>query len=211
MPKPIQGIATAERSKSIDISDFIRKKVFDKNIITSYCIYWGKELNQDSDCMNIDVIVTSDEKYMRLRYVVNPESEVDRKEMDYRVYFDSMKSNLGKGDVYYFVCPVSNQRCRILYMAYGSEYFKSRLSYRNRIYYNCQASSKRLYATNRYFKLTDKFDKFKETNFRLLYNGKKTRSFMKIEKMAKDINYFDKERNVNMFDSIMRMKIMKDF
>lgn len=160
--------------------------------------------------MNIDVIVTSDEKYMRLRYVVNPDSEVDRREMDYRVCFDSVKSNQGKGNVYYFICPVSNQRCRILYMAYGCEYFKSRLSYRNRIYYNCQICSKRLYATNRFFKLNNNYEKLIDTNFRVFYNGKKTKSLKKILKLANDTNYFDKLRNINMFDSIMRMKAMRN-
>jgi hypothetical protein len=50
--------------------------------------------------------------------------------LDYKIQLTSIPSNLGRGEVLYFVCPTSGRRARILYRAYGSHYFKSRQAYR---------------------------------------------------------------------------------
>lgn len=61
--------------------------------------------------------------------------------INYKVRIIGIPSNLGKGEVYYFICPFTHKRCKILYMGYGSHYFKSREAYWNRIYYASQLSS----------------------------------------------------------------------
>lgn len=68
--------------------------------------------------------------------------EAVKKEVSYKVNFVSVPSNLGKGQVYYFLCPFSQLRCKTLFMGYGSLYFKSLKAYSHRIYYPLQLSSR---------------------------------------------------------------------
>jgi hypothetical protein len=127
--------------------------------------------------------------------------------MDYKVYLEGIKSNLGKGTVYYFLCPVSNRKCRVLYLAYGSHYFKSRYAYRNRIYYNCESCSKRDYANTRYWKLQKKYDNLIKINFREFYNGKETRTLNKIDNLRNQVEYFDYARMLEVENYMKRKKI----
>ena len=98
-------------------------------------------------------------------------------------------------------------KCRVLYLAYGSQYFKSRSAYQNRIYYNCQSCSKRDYANSRYWKLQKKYDKLMKTNFRESYKGKETRSLNKIDNLRNQVNYFDYARMIEVENYMKRKKI----
>lgn len=40
MPKPLQGVATAERSKRLEIKDFLKKKTFKNNINIHGYLTW---------------------------------------------------------------------------------------------------------------------------------------------------------------------------
>lgn len=71
--------------------------------------------------------------WLRLMYKITDRTTGEVKEYDYKIYLEVLRSNLGKGEVPYFVCPVSGRRCRILYRAYGYERWKSREAYQNRL------------------------------------------------------------------------------
>ena len=73
---------------------------------------------------------------------------------DYKVYLTTIPSNLGKGEILYFVCPESGNRCRVLYKCYGSLIWKSRKAYKHRVYYHSQVCSKYDYHNTRYWKIT---------------------------------------------------------
>src|SRR5690606_5372971 len=85
------------------------------------------------------------ERFIRLVYTLTDYSTKDKIKYDYKINLVSVKSNLGKGEILYFECPVTKNRCRILYMAYGSHIWKSRKAYRNRLYYPSQIYSKLQY------------------------------------------------------------------
>jgi len=186
MPKPSQGIATAESSMRIEMSYLIQQGLIKTGTDYNSFMAWSNSKNSISYYIKINEV----EKYLRLKYT-QTDSQENKNEMDYKIYLEGIKSNLGKGTVYYFLCPVSNRKCRVLYLAYGSQYFKSRESYQNRIYYNCQRCSKRDYAHTRYFKLADKLEILNKTNFRSSYKGKETRSLKRIENLTNKVNYFD--------------------
>ncbi len=76
---------------------------------------------------------------LEIQYEKNEEGE--KIPIKYDVWIIGKPSNLGKGTIYYFICPFKGTRCRTLYMGYGSRYFKSRKAYRHRIYYPSQLSS----------------------------------------------------------------------
>ncbi len=58
----------------------------------------------------------------------------------YKVDLINLPSNLGKGKVWYFVCPSTGKHCRKLYLRNG--YFLHRTAHEN-LMYECQLESKR--------------------------------------------------------------------
>jgi len=137
MPYRTQGIATTEGSKRIEHSYFLKNNFLKNNSLCSGSMQWNNKGNT-TDSISYSVVFNDDNKHIRLTYSKTDEAGIKR-DFDYMVYLIPVKSNLGKGFVYYFQCPVSHRLCRVLYMAYNSDYFQSRQAYRERIYY-CNAS-----------------------------------------------------------------------
>jgi len=88
---------------------------------------WGRPTG------SISFTVDMQEEYIHLDYSIrdNP--------ISYRVRFESLPSNLGKGRVWYFICPRTGKRCRTLY-GIGA-YFLSRHAFPNAMY-RCQTEPK---------------------------------------------------------------------
>lgn len=81
------------------------------------------------------VYVDAEDSYgeLHLSYTSDGES------IEYSVPLVTVRSNLGKGYIWYFRCPSTQKRCRILYCA--GKYFLHRAAYDNCIY-RIQTSSK---------------------------------------------------------------------
>ena len=62
---------------------------------------------------NIDLIIDTREMYIELDYRFGDEPR------HYRVQLVSVPSNLGKGRIWYFLCPQTSKRCRIRYGVVG--------------------------------------------------------------------------------------------
>jgi len=132
----------------------------------------------------------------------------ENKSMKYKIFLESVPSNLGRGEVYYFLCPVSGKRCRILYMAYGSYKWKCREAYQNRLYYASQKCSKMSYANERYWALDDKIKAFKKKGFRYTYNGKPTRKAKQLRRMTDELLYWDaKSWSIESFPHSIRKEL----
>ena len=110
----------------------------------------------------------------------------ERKDINYRVQVVSVPSNLGKGEVYYFVCPFSNKRCKVLYMGYGSLYFKSRQSYQHRIYYASQLSSHLDRHNDTYWRLERELEQLYKKNRKRHYRGEPTKAQLRIERLERE-------------------------
>ncbi|HEX2786619.1 MAG TPA: hypothetical protein VHP32_01850 [Ignavibacteria bacterium] len=187
MPNTSKGIATAEGSLKLNINKMFKDGCFQSGI------NYGNVSWTNGSSIGYNTCFKETEKYIRLNYTIT-DYYGNKIKKDYSINLCGLDSNLGKGIVYYFVCPVTYRLCRILYKAYGSEIFKSRFAYRNRIYYNCQTVSKRDYALQRYFDLKARFDKLVENNIRENYKGKKTRSLKRLENLKNKVEYFDYKR-----------------
>jgi hypothetical protein len=118
----------------------------------------------------------------------------EKHNINYNVTIISTPSNLGKGRIYYFVCPFSFKRCKILYMGYGSLYFKSREAYNNRIYYASQLSSRLDKHNDKYWSLEKKLEKLYKKHSKSHYKGKPTKASKRIEWMEEKRTYHEKMR-----------------
>ena len=97
------------------------------------------------------------------------------KPISYSVRIEARPSNLGIGQVLYFVCPATGQRCRIIYGL--GDYFLSRKAYPSAMY-SSQTRSKRWRDLERVFKALDsENDPFRKKYSRTHYKGQPTRRF----------------------------------
>jgi hypothetical protein len=98
--------------------------------------------------------------------------------MKYKVHLTSILSNLGKGKIWYFICPKTDKLCRKLYLNGG--YFVHRTAF-NGLMYNKQIQSKGYRSMSKAFKRHFEYESIMdETNtkyFKSHYNGKPTKRY----------------------------------
>ena len=167
------GVETTSGVKRIELSYLLKNKYIQKDCAISGSINWT-----NGSSIGIKTEYHKEENYIRLIYT-NTDSTGQKKDFDYKIQLVTVPSNLGKGNVLYFVCPVSGERCRILYKAYGSDIWKSRNSYRNRIYYPDQIENKRFRIFKNLFNdkvLESLYQKKRKSH----YKGKPTRLMKRI-------------------------------
>lgn len=125
--------------------------------------------------------------------------------LNYKVFIEEKESNLGKGLQYYFLCPQTGIRCKILYMAYGSDVFKSRGAYAKRLYYLTQLSSKELRTVTRFFHVEKKVDNMYSKRRTHTYKGKETKRHKRICKLLDLRAELDEKRQDELMQYMARM------
>ena len=114
---------------------------FYKRLLVNDCFPFSGSLSWNTGA-SISYSLVKDNEGMFLKLIYSKTINEGKEHFNYKIRIVSVPSNLGKGNNYYFICPISGKRCKILYMAYGSNYFKCRTAYQNRIYYPSQLSSR---------------------------------------------------------------------
>ncbi|MDA7803456.1 hypothetical protein N8987_02615 [Crocinitomix sp.] len=121
-----------------------------------------------------------DKPYIELDYNWNDEVK------KYKIYLVTVPSNLGTGELYYFLCPFSGKRCRILHLISGV--FCHRDTYTN-VCYESQTYSKEMREADRFFRgynLADKAnEKMRVKHFTRSYKGKPTKRYQKLLKQVR--------------------------
>jgi hypothetical protein len=123
----------------------------------------------------IDVDTTS--RFLRLT------DGFGRDQRSYTVLLEGRPSNLGKGHVWYFVCPVTGRLCRKLYRING--YFFSRYAYPTATY-RSRTEPKGDRKLRKYITLNGtiknpkaEWDFFNRKHYRTTYNGNPTKRYLK--------------------------------
>lgn len=195
------GTTTGE-SLRIEMSHLLKKGFFSKGKIMSGEFSWT-----NGSRIGIECRYTEKNQYIRL-YYVHTNWQGEKTEHDYKIQVSFVPSNLGKGKVPYFICPVSGDRCRILYKAYGSPIWKSRGAYKYTVFYPSQVSSKLSMMNDEYWRLDKMIRKLEEqTRNQTHYNGKPTRRYNRLERLREKQRRADYLR----FTPAYMPKILKDF
>src|SRR3990167_55726 len=108
MPKPHTFPTLYNELKTVSISFLAKHGYLKANHWQSGTISWRRHGNQTGS-ISIRVNTEPESPYLEFDYKCN---EVP---INYRVKLVSALSNLGKGVVWYFVCPHTGKRCRKLY------------------------------------------------------------------------------------------------
>lgn len=127
---------------------------------------------------------------LNYRYGENPRN--------YKVYLEAIPSNLGKGKIWYFICPQTHKRCRKLYSVGG--YFLHREAFKGAMYEKQTQSKKwreieKVYGA--FFDSDKHYAELYSKNFRKYYKGKPTKRYLKLLKEIKkseSIDYTEIER-----------------
>lgn len=150
-------------------------------------IYWVRN-GYPTGNVSIQCCYTNNEKWVRLNYFVG------EKIFDYKIYLEEVDSNLGRGKVIYFLCPQSGKKCRILYIAYESDIFKSRQAYKDRLYYETQKCTKADYWNIRYFQLDNMINKLWDGQRTSIYKDSITKRVKRIQRLTNQKRTCNKNR-----------------
>ena len=128
---------TTQSVMRLNLSQLMQKGYIARDRMVRGEITWNNDAKVSFESMH-----HKNEGYLRVIYKVTNRHTGEVTDYDYKIFYTSIPSNLGRGEVLYFVCPVSGRACKVLYMAYGYDKFTSREAYQHRIYYESQRCSK---------------------------------------------------------------------
>lgn len=193
------GAITTGEAQRIEISYLFKQGFISRGKIISGSLSWN-----NGSSIGIQSEITEGNQEIRLQYQ-NKSYSGETNNLDYKIMLTSIPSNLGRGRIWYFICPISGRKSRILYKCYGSLYFKSRKAYQGRIYYSCQIANKNNLHNERYFSLEKEIEKLKPHIKKGHYQGKETRLQGRIRKLEAEKEYHDFIRFHFLPKSIMKM------
>jgi hypothetical protein len=190
MGRKSTGAYTTGECKRIELSYLLKEGYLVKGRRTMATLSWT---NTSSE-ITILTCYKEDEKYIELIYTTTYRNDGSTKKFRYKVYIQAVPSNLGKGEVLYFICPESGNKCRILYKAYLCDIWKSRTAYSHRIYYSLQQCSKLDRYNTKYWILDKKLYPPKRKRVNATYNGVKSRTAIRNEKMWDEYDRMERLR-----------------
>lgn len=188
MPKQYTCPILIDEVLQINISKLSQWGYLEPNTVKSGVLNWSKN---GSKTGSVSITVNTISSYIELDYRFRGEP------INYRVSIVSIASNLGKGEVKYFLCPKTNKRCRILYSV--GQYFYSRNAFSGAMY-ETQTQCKKIRIWNSqlsaYFKKDQLLEQLRKKHFKKTYSGKPTKRYLHIMnqmKKAEGINYRELE------------------
>ena len=191
MPKPYTFPTLYNEALQLSISKLKGWGYLAPRQIKSGTINWSRDGTQTGS-ISITVNTRCEQPYIELDYKYRGEPR------NYKVSLVSMPSNLGKGLIWYFLCPRTNRRCRKLYSIGG--YFLHREAF-NGCMYETQTRSKKCRQLDKtlgaYFKSDNLYSELYKKNFKKTYAGKPTKRYLRIiEQMhkAESVPYHEIER-----------------
>lgn len=160
---------------TIEIKKLIAWGYIRENYNNSGAISWSRNGEKFASIS----ITSNNSEYSKcviLNYTSNGEPR------NYSIDVIGVPSNLGKGEVYYFVCPRTGKQCRKLYLHCG--YFCHREAFKGMMY-ESQLQSKKtrtIYKIFNRINLGDEvYNQRYKKYFKTHYNGKPTKRYLKLE------------------------------
>lgn len=176
MPKPYSFPTLFDEIKSFSITDLKRLGYIHYPLVVTGIIQWKNNFDEVTGAINIYVHLMENEQFINLSYTAIGETEYN-----YKVLLEALPSNLGKGDVWYFICPFTLQRCRKLHLIQGRFMHRSALKTGM---YSTQIKSKQWRRIDKvygvYFALDRNYSQLHAKHFKKRYKGKPTKRYLKL-------------------------------
>jgi hypothetical protein len=174
MPKPPTDPTLYEDLKTVSISFLTKYGYLKLNQWRSGTITWSRNGNKTAS-ISISVNTYIESPYLELDYKYNEAP------INYKVQLVTTPSNLGKGIVWYFVCPQTGKLCRKLYLA--DTYFYHRSAFKGCMYEKQIQSKKNRYLDKTlggYFQTDNIFEQLYKKHFKKQYAGKPTKNYLRL-------------------------------
>jgi hypothetical protein len=191
MPKPHTFPTLFDEVKTVEISFLKKHGYFEPDQIRSGTINWSR-CGEKTGSISISVNTKSIQPYIEFDYKCNGEP------IKYNVLLIATPSNLGKGKVYFFLCPHTHKLCRKLYLA--DTYFLHRTAFKGCMY-ECQTQSKKnrylIKMLGDYFKTDKLYEQLYKRHIKKTYAGKPTKKYLKLTQQiqsAESTAYYEIEQ-----------------
>lgn len=174
MPKFTTLPTLYDNCKQLSIFDLKRWEYLTPNQYRTGIVSWNRNGTKTGN-ISIRVITESESGTIELDYKCNETP------IKYKVNLTSTPSNLGKGVVWYFICPHTGKRCRKLYLA--DTYFYHRTAFRGCMYEKQTYSHKtrNLFKTfGKVFETEQLYEQLYKKHFKRQYAGKPTKKYLKL-------------------------------
>lgn len=174
MPKPHTLPYLFDDAQRISITTLRRWGCLRTGYQQTFTMNWRRG-DEVTGSIGVCIHMSSEDPFMELSYSVNG------KPMRYKVYFDAVPSNLGKGEVWYFQCPQTMKRCRVLYLHRGRFVHRdgcSETMYRKQIYSAHTRGLMRL--LDAHIEAEEATDEMHGRHFRTHYNGQQTKRYNRL-------------------------------
>ena len=185
-----------DEAKQIHLSELKAWKYLEPNQCKSGTITWSNSFRQTGK-INITVNTKANTPYVELNYNYGDEPK------NYRVSLVSIPSNLGKGKVWYFLCPHTQKRCRKLYSIDG--YFLHREAFKGVMYekQTYSANNRLLYRMFEQSCTKKSYDELHRKYFKKRYAGKPTKRYLKLLKKLRRADQFTRHDIQGMYHGII--------
>lgn len=173
MPKPANYPTLYDQCKKVSITFLKQHGYLQQNKHKAGVVTWSNRYEKTGS-ISISTYNKAGCNYLQLDYKVNGEA------ISYRVDLVSIPSNLGRGFVWYFICPQTGWHCRNLYLING--YFYHRKAFTGCMYDKQTESRKNNYTGKLFDKLTaadNARNVLRSKHFKKQYNGKPTKRYLK--------------------------------
>ena len=175
----------------LKIADLKRWKYLTAGQIISGLVTWSRNGNKTGE-ISIQVNMQGAQPFVELDYSFKGEAR------KYSVLLTSSTSNLKAGEIWYFVCPKTNKRCRKLYSIGG--YFLHREAFKGCMY-ETQTRTKKVRAIDKrlgfYFKFDELYRQLNQKHLKRSYAGKPTKKYLRLTQkiqQVESVQYYEIER-----------------
>lgn len=179
MPKPHTFPTLYDELKTVSISFLSKYGYLKPNQWQTGTLSWSRNGNQIGS-ISIAVNTHCQSPYLELDYLS------DKEPINYKVQMIKALSNLGKGFVWYFICPLTGKRCRKLYL--GKSHFYHRSAFTGCMYEKQTYSKHSRYldkTLGAYFQSDNIYSQLNKKHFKKYYAGKPTKRFIKLSQQIR--------------------------
>lgn len=184
MPKNATYPFLFDEEKSIDITSLKKLKYLEMNTKKRGTLVW-KLGNTETGSISIYTSIDDITSFIILDYKCNDTN------YRYKVTLITTNSNLGTGNIWYFICPFTEKRCRKLHLIDGRFMHRSALPSGM---YSSQTQTKKWRQMEKvygaYFDSEKHYKELYSKHFKTHYNGKPTKRYLKLlEKINETENF----------------------
>ena len=181
MPKPHTFPTLYNDLKTVSILFLTKHGYLKPDQWQNGTISWSINGN-NTGSISISVNTFTSSPYLELNYSKN------NNPISYRVRLVKALSNLGKGFVWYFICPLTNKRCRKLYLGSSHFYHRSALvgcMYEKQTYSKHGRNLDKMLGA--YFQSENIYSQLHKKHFKKYYAGKPTKKFLKLSQQIREV------------------------